>query len=59
MNARLLTMAGTLAMICLFASTQAAAAERLVVQVPEPSVLAMAGVGVAGLAGAIWRKVRQ
>jgi hypothetical protein len=53
MRVRLLTLAVSMLVLCSLAS----AATR--VSVPEPSTLAMAGVGAVGLAGAVWRKLRQ
>jgi hypothetical protein len=53
MRVRLLTLAVGMLVFCSLAS----AATR--VSVPEPSTLAMAGVGAVGLAGAVWRKLRQ
>ena len=55
MGARLLIVAGSLLLL----STMASATTRLAISVPEPSSLAMAGMGAIGLAGAIWRKIRQ
>ena len=55
MRARLLIVAGSLLLL----STMASATTRLAIAVPEPSSLAMAGMGAIGLAGAIWRKIRQ
>jgi PEP-CTERM motif-containing protein len=55
MRARLFIIAGSLLML----SSMASAATRIAIAVPEPSTLAMAGMGAVGLAGAIWRKIRQ
>jgi hypothetical protein len=55
MRARLLIVAGSLLLL----STMASATTRVAISVPEPSTLAMAGMGAVGLAGVIWRKIRQ
>jgi hypothetical protein len=54
MHVRLLMIAGSLLLLSCMASAAVAT-----VTVPEPSTLAMAGVGAVGIAGAIWRKIRQ
>jgi PEP-CTERM motif len=57
MRVRLLTLAASLSALCSLASAATPVSSH--VNVPEPSILAMAGVGVVGLAGAVWRKVRK
>ncbi len=54
MRVRLLTLAVSMLVLCSLAS-----AATPVVRVPEPSSLAMAGMGALGIAGAVWRKLRQ
>ena len=53
MRLRFLTLAVSLLVFCSLASAATP------VSVPEPSPLAMAGIGALGLAGAVWRKLRQ
>ena len=57
MRARFVALAGSLLVFCSLASAATPATSR--VSVPEPSALALAGVGAIGLAGAVWRKVRK
>lgn len=57
MRVRLLTLAAGLLALCSLASAATPVTSR--VTVPEPSTLAMAGMGAIGLAGAVWRKVRK
>jgi hypothetical protein len=57
MRVRLLTLAATMLVLCSLASAATPVPSR--VQVPEPSTLAMAGMGVLGLGGAAWRKLRK
>ncbi len=57
MRVRLLALAACLLALCSLASAATPVTSR--VAVPEPSSLAMAGMGAIGLAGAIWRKLRQ
>jgi len=54
MRVRLLTLAVCMLVLCSLAS-----AATPVVRVPEPSSLAMAGMGALGIAGAMWRKLRR
>jgi hypothetical protein len=54
MRVRLLTLAVCMLVLCSLAS-----AATPVVSVPEPSSLAMAGMGALGLASAVWRKFRH
>jgi len=57
MRARFVALAGSLLVFCSLASAATPVTSR--VSVPEPSALALAGVGAIGLAGAVWRKVRK
>lgn len=57
MRVRLLTLAASVLVLCSLASAATPVTSR--VAVPEPSTLAMAGMGAIGLAGAVWRKVRK
>ncbi len=57
MRVRLLTLAASLLALCSLASAATPVSSH--VNVPEPSILAMAGIGAVGLAGAVWRKVRK
>jgi hypothetical protein len=57
MRVRLVTLAASLLAFCSLASAATPVSSHVVV--PEPSSLAMAGMGVLGLAGAVWRKLRQ
>jgi PEP-CTERM motif len=59
MRVRLITLLGSLLLLSSLASAQFNVKPRPRYNVPEPSMLAMAGVGVAGVAGAVWRKVRK
>jgi hypothetical protein len=56
MRASLLTVLGSLLLLSALASAQTTTAAKRRYAVPEPSMLALAGVGLAGVAGAIWRK---
>ena len=53
----LLALAATMLVFCSLASAATPVTSR--VAVPEPSSLAMAGMGVLGLAGVAWRKLRK
>ena len=61
LSGRLITLVGGVLLLCSMASAQifTSTAFKRRVMVPEPSVLALAGAGVVGIAGAIWRKTRK
>jgi PEP-CTERM motif len=60
-SGRLLTLVGGMLLLCSVASAQFRhrRPEKPRYRVPEPSMLALAGAGAVGIAGAIWRKTRQ
>jgi len=60
-SGRLLTLVGGMLLLCSMASAgihHGWRDKKPKYRVPEPSMLALAGVGVVGIAGAIWRKTR-
>jgi hypothetical protein len=57
MRVKLLALAASMLVLCSLASAATPVSSRVLV--PEPSSLAMAGMGVLGLAGAVWRKFRN
>lgn len=57
MRVRLLALAASMLVLCSLASAATPVSSH--VAVPEPSSLAMAGIGALGVAGAVWRKFRN